>query len=582
MKLLLLFPPSWTPSMPHLATPTLTAYLRSQGVDAVQRDLNIEVMDHILTRQHLTRSLRLLRHRYKTRSARRRLHASRPPRDAIDWALGSGPQLASSVERGKRVFRSDDYWEGGRAALQTISASLHLVSLAYYPSQLELSAYSAPVREDMSVALLEMIADPHRNLFYDALNGDIIDSIVASNPDIVGISIPTMAQLVAALTIAHLLKKRGCTSHITIGGPHVTMLRAQIARLPALFELVDSAIVFEGERPLLALVEALSSGRDLSTVPNLIARQDERIMATPRVEPIPLSKLPNPTFDGLPLSKYLTPELVLPLSTSRGCYHGRCAFCSAGYGEPHRFEQLSPERVVESMTELRAQYGVRHVFFSDEAVTPRNLRGIARLMEQAGKDIHWAAYARMEPSLTDEILQGLPQGGCQMLLFGLESASPRVLKRMNKGTTPEEMSRVLRHSAQAGLWNHVFFFFGFPGETLGDAQETVNFLYAHADSIHSAAFGTFMLERHSPVHGDPKRFGITNVCAPKERDLAICFDYEVKEGMDSDMADTVMERLMDTLPDKPNPHLYVHDTYRLLYASRLQTLGQPFPTWLGG
>ena len=53
MKVMLLFPPNWTPTMPHLALPTLTAYLRANGVEAIQRDLNLEVFDEILTRNFI-------------------------------------------------------------------------------------------------------------------------------------------------------------------------------------------------------------------------------------------------------------------------------------------------------------------------------------------------------------------------------------------------------------------------------------------------------------------------------------------------------------------------------------------------
>jgi len=153
---------------------------------------------------------------------------------------------------------------------------------------------------------------------------------------------------------------------------------------------------------------------------------------------------------------------------------------------------------------------------------------------------------------------------------------------MRKGTTVEEMDRVLREGAAAGIWNHVFFFFGFPGETMADAQATVDFLYAHADSIHSAAIGTFMLERHSPAYRNPSSFGIQEVLAGPGRDLAITFGYRVKRGLDAQMAEQVAEHLLDVLPQKELPQLYVHDSYRLLYAARLHDAGMPFPTWLGG
>jgi len=67
MKVMLLFPPNWNPAMPHLALPTLTAFLRGHGVEVIQRDLNIEVFDEVLTRHHLERALAQLRRDYGPR-----------------------------------------------------------------------------------------------------------------------------------------------------------------------------------------------------------------------------------------------------------------------------------------------------------------------------------------------------------------------------------------------------------------------------------------------------------------------------------------------------------------------------------
>ena len=167
-----------------------------------------------------------------------------------------------------------------------------------------------------------------------------------------------------------------------------------------------------------------------------------------------------------------------------------------------------------------------------------------------------------------------------MLLFGLETASERVIQHMIKGTRRETMSQVLHASAQAGIWNHTFFFFGFPTETMQDAQETVNFLYAHQDSVHSASPGVFVLERFSPVHVDPTRFGVKHVIDDPDQDLAIYFDYELEAGLDESMACTLVERLVDALPTKRYGQYYLHDVNRFLYASHLQARGQPLPPWL--
>jgi anaerobic magnesium-protoporphyrin IX monomethyl ester cyclase len=151
---------------------------------------------------------------------------------------------------------------------------------------------------------------------------------------------------------------------------------------------------------------------------------------------------------------------------------------------------------------------------------------------------------------------------------------------MVKGTRRETVSRVLKEGRQAGIWNHTFLFFGFPTETMDDAQATVNFLYAHQDSIHSAGCGTFILERYSPVHVDPTRYGVTRIIAKPERDLAIYFDYELESGMDENLAKTVLDRFVEALPGKRFGQYYTHDVHRFLYASHLHERELPFPPWL--
>jgi radical SAM superfamily enzyme YgiQ (UPF0313 family) len=167
-----------------------------------------------------------------------------------------------------------------------------------------------------------------------------------------------------------------------------------------------------------------------------------------------------------------------------------------------------------------------------------------------------------------------------MILFGLESASEAIIDHMVKGTELPHMSRILQESSAAGIWNHSFFFFGFPGETLADAQETVNFLYAHKYNLNSAALGTFLMERYSPAHRFPESYKVKRIIEEPEKDLAIYFDYEVESGMNNDMAEKIASRFMDTLPTKPFPQFYANDVYRFLYASHLKEQGLPLPPWL--
>jgi anaerobic magnesium-protoporphyrin IX monomethyl ester cyclase len=579
---MLLFPPSWTPTMPHLALPALAAYLRLHGVEVSQRDLNLESLERTLTRGYIEQTVARLRRDHGPRAGRRQASQVLPERKEIEWALAHGPQLAAQVEAAVETIRSEAFFDGpaGLRAVECVLQCLEVASLPFYPASLGLSSNVPPLPVDSSRNLLQMVSDPQRNLFLDIFRRTVIADIEREGPEIVGISIATLDQMLAGMTLAYLIKEAGLPCHVTVGGPHISMLREELVKVPALFDFFDSAIVFDGEKPLLRLTEALDGDRDLERVPNLLYRAGDQVRVTACEDSIKLADLPLPDFDGLPLERYLAPKLVLPLLTARGCYHGKCAFCNVGYGRPASFCQLSAEQVVEQMVALEAKYGVRHVFFADEAITPRNLRGMASLLGKLDAPVHWGGCVRFESVLSRTLLESMARGGCRMLLFGLEAGAESVIKRIGKGTKIEETGRILRQSSEAGIWNHVFFFFGFPGETIEDAQETVNFLYQNKQHIHSAAFGTFLLERYAPAHCFPERYGIKRIVHDPSRDLAIYFDYEVEAGMNEQLAELVASRFLDALPEKRFGHFYLHDVYRFLYIGHLSERGIPFPPWL--
>jgi len=580
--------------MPHLALPWLTGFLRQNGYNVLQRDLNVEFFETILTRSHLRHSVERIRQRFRSSGSEKfQSHASiltqtpYPGDEQIRWALEKGPGLAEKVDNAKAVLRSAQFYDAEAClpAFLIIVEALELVSLAHFPAHVDLAGFSGPLRPDASGELLKTAQDPEMNPFYEIFQRGILPDLKREIPDLVGISIPTQGQLLAGITLATLIRQAGLKCHITAGGPHVTMLREQLPSAPALFELFDSFVIFDGELPLLHLAEVLEGKGDLSTVPNLIYRRagTEEICTTPE---LPIAEVRQaqqnifPDFDGLPLEKYFTPELTLPLATAHGCYHGKCGFCNVGYGNPFHYYPYPVEQVIRQVQRVYEKYQCRHIFFVDEAIPPRTLRLLAEAMHEQAIPINWCGAVRFEKALSDNLLAQISASGCRMLLYGLESAAEPIMRCMVKGTQREEMSRILHAAAHAGIWNHVFFFFGFPGETLAEAQETVNFVYAHQDAIHSASPGAFLLERYAPAHRFPERFGIQRIHTDPGRDLAIYFDYEAEQGLDERTANLLADRLIEQLPDKRNGQYYINDVYKLLYASELHTQKKPLPRWI--
>lgn len=596
MKITLFFPPQWAPNMPHLALPTLTAFLRAKGISVQQRDLNIELYDHLLSRQMIEASIERIRRGAGPKLSSVTGQWPRPDQEMVQWALTEGPVLAKRVENAKAVMRGPAFYNGPASleAFLVLVQCLQIASLPYHPARVEFTSFYPASPEDGSKSLLQSVRDARINPFLDFFKKHVMPGLQHEAPDIIGISIPTLSQMLGGMTLGHLIKQSGLHSHIVIGGPHVTMLREQFPKVPQIFQCFDSAVIGDGQVPLLRLAEAIEEKRDLSSVPNLVYRDPAtgKVHANANVSQPARKQVTEkecddkeafdnlPDFDGLPLDLYLTPERVLPLLTSHGCYHGKCAFCNVGYGWSNSYRQLRAEHVVDQMLALQQKYGTRHIFFADEAITPRNLRHISALLEAKGTPIHWCGCVRFDRPLSGDLLKAMARGGCRMLMFGLETAAGPMIEHMVKGTQLEHMSRILRESAEAGIWNHTFFFFGFPGETIEQAQETVNFLYAHQQWVHSASPGTFVLERYSPAHLDPKHYGVKKINYDTERDLAIYFDYQVSSGMDDRMADLLVSHLLDALPTKRFGQYYMHDTYKLLYSSYLHDQDKLFPPWL--
>ena len=187
--------------------------------------------------------------------------------------------------------------------------------------------------------------------------------------------------------------------------------------------------------------------------------------------------LPPPDFDGLPLHKYFVPTKILPYLATRGCYWGRCEFCDHGEGYTAGYRSKKIQDVLAEITHLRDKYGARHFHFTDESYPPALFRKLARgLVEsQDGHHLDDAHAVREEPAGRCRL------AGCEglrlpYLHFGYESGIERVLQLMDKATTTEVMTKHLKLTADAGIWNHCMGFFGFPGETKEEAWQSVQFL----------------------------------------------------------------------------------------------------------
>jgi len=356
------------------------------------------------------------------------------------------------------------------------------------------------------------------------LIAELVAVLLEESPDAIGLSLSFSEQAWPGMWIGRRIKERAQVP-VILGG---TLFNIDPVRI--LTDCADAADVIvtgEGES---ALVRWLSDPDQASDIPGATYRKGGEVRTNPPAFERDLDSLGHPDFSDLDLHSYLCPEPVLPVSTSRGCYWRRCAFCVHYKSAGQTYRTHSVQHVID---ELRShvENGITSFSFVDEMISPKRYAQLAEGIEGAGLDIDYYALAKPERQFDRELLQKMRDSGCRYILWGLESGNQRVLDLMQKGTTVSEIARVLRAARDAGLVNHVFLLTGFPTETREELRDSVNFVYENRDSIFAVLPSTFRLVRSCPVCDAPEEYAVARMSPPAADPFNDCCDFECSSGM---------------------------------------------------
>ena len=165
---------------------------------------------------------------------------------------------------------------------------------------------------------------------------------------------------------------------------------------------------------------------------------------------------------------------------------------------------------------------------------------------------------RFESTLTRDDVSAAYAAGCRMMRFGLESGSQRLLNRMGKGTTIEVMERILEWCSDAGMFTTCFMFFGFPGETKEDIDETLSFIRRNQARIGYLSFTQFRLERLSDVYRTPQQFGVATLNT-KGHELSAAVNYTMMDGTSGYPADKAVRLFLKEFSLAPFVPIFLSD-----------------------
>lgn len=545
MKALLVTPPLTQLNTPYPATCHLLGFLHSRNHNAEQMDLGIELIGRLFTGTMLKRIFEVASQHSRLSKANRIILQQadfyiRTIDPVMRFLGGKDATLAQRFceltfwPESKRL-PSDEDLEWGFGLIGNYDRATHLCTLflkdlcdfinSTIDPHFELIRYA----ESLCLRLPEFrplqneLQKPHTLI--DTLMLDIFSKRMAlCKPDLVGFSVPFPGNLYSALRCAQWIRQNFPQVKIVMGGGYVnTELRSLTD--PALFDFIDYLVFDDGELPLLRIMDG---GELIRTLYRDDAGAIIRVNFDSK-ENIPFAESGTPSYEGLLQNNYINMiELTNPmhalwsngkwnkLMLAHGCYWGKCAFCDGALDYVKRFDQAPVELIVDRMEAVIAQTGQTGFHFVDEAAPPALLRKLAEEIIRRKLTVSYWTNVRFEKSYTPELCYLLAQSGCIAISGGLEVASPRILKMINKGITVESASESMRNFTEAGIMTHAYLMYGFPTETARetiDSLEVVRNLFANG-WIQSAFWHRYAMTIHSPSGICPESVGAKHVDQP--------------------------------------------------------------------
>ncbi|MBV8603373.1 MAG: radical SAM protein [Pelomonas sp.] len=563
-RVLSLIPPMTQLNTPYPSTAYLTGFLRSRGIAAVQQDLALELVLALFSRAGVAALAEPARAAAAARPSptlaafldeHERYVATVDP--TIRFLQGGDATLAHRINarrylpEGPRFAQLDAYGaaddDSGEDPLAWAFGALGLQDRARHLATLYLNDLADVLREAVDprfefVRYAEKLAtaQPTFDPLAEALAAppNLIDreltrlaeaAVERHQPSLVLLSVPFPGAVYAAFRIARTIRARWPELPIVLGGGFVNTELRELAE-PRVFDDFDFVTLDAGERPLLALIEHLQGRRGRSRLVRTFVREDGVVRYVNMAEPdVPFEDVGTPTWDGLPLERYLSLlDMLNPmnrlwsdgrwnkLTVAHGCYWKKCSFCDVSLDYISRYEAASATTLVDRIEAIVHETGETGFHFVDEAAPPKALKALAEEISRRGTAISWWGNVRFEKTFTPDLCERLAESGCVAISGGLEVASDRLLGLMKKGVSVDQVARVTKAFADAGILVHAYLMYGFPTQTVQDTVDALEYVRQLFENgcIHSGFFHRFACTVHSPVGLNPQDYGVTLLPLP--------------------------------------------------------------------
>jgi radical SAM superfamily enzyme YgiQ (UPF0313 family) len=438
-KILLMKPPFFTPWTPPLGISIIKSYLEQHGYSVQCYDYNT---DSLLWSTH---------HKYFTALQSMEEVSINDGYSKLWWVLNAH-MLA--------------YANGGSSSA---CASVIEGVIPYYR-----------LRYDHGIVknLLEIVRK------YFARLEELTDQIDLSGYAVAGVSTYTTSLASSLFILKKIKRKSPLITTVMGGGIFADDLALGSDNLNTLIEeypYIDHVVLGEGEKLFHKLLQGELADKRVISISDIGGKTLE------------MKDVPSPDFSDLKAENYYH----LTIEGARSCPF-QCSFCSETI-QWGNYRKKPVELFAEQVVELAKRYNNNAFFLGDSLMNPYIVQ-FSNALIKTGADILYDGYLRADkPVANREWVRTWAKSGLYRTRLGIESASARVLKGMDKMTTPTTISKALKTLSGAGIRTTTYWIVGFPGETEEDFQETLDFINEHHRFIYELEAHPFSYSPYGQV-----------------------------------------------------------------------------------
>ena len=566
--LLLITPPFTQLNTPYPATAYIKGFLNTKNISSYQIDLGIEVILELFSKDGIQKIFDTEIDLQNISENSQRIFALREEYlktidQVISFLQGKNPTLARQVcsmnflPEASRFNQLDDMeYAFGNMGLQDKAkhlATLYLEDLSDYivenvDSDFGFSRYAERLGKSANSFDELYLKLSDNQTFIDDFTLKILqEKIETVQPKLICFSIPFPGNLYSSFRCAKFIKENYPHIKTAMGGgfPNTELREIKDQRV---FEFFDFITLDDGELPIELLHENINIEVEATEFKRtfLIENHEVTYKNNSKRHDYKQADIGTPDYTDLQLDKYISViEIANPmhslwsdgrwnkLTMAHGCYWGKCTFCDISLDYIKIYEPISAKILVDRMEELIATTGETGFHFVDEAAPPALMREVALEILRRNLVVTWWTNVRFEKSFTRDLCFLLKLSGCVAVSGGLEVASDRLLKLIDKGISVEQVAKVTRNFTEAGIMVHAYLMYGYPTQTIQetiDSLEMVRQLF-EMGILQSGFWHQFAMTAHSPVGLNPEEFGVT----PIKQEILFAnndIDFTDKTGID--------------------------------------------------